>query len=281
MNLPPKRVDSLDQLQQHFQEFILGQQDADSVLPFIAETKKTTKTADISGQTRLDIYYQAYRLRLRDALSEAFDKTHRYLGDDLFFAACTAYIAAHSSRHRNLRWYGSDFPDFLRSYCADIPLVAELATFEWTLSLAFDAADQPVLTLADLGNLQAEDWETAGFVCQQSNHFLRMDWNCVAIWLALTADEYPPEPLQNTAPVIWHIWRKQQQPQFRSLNPDEAQALQAIVAGYSFAATCVAVSEQFPESAAHLGAWLQTWITQEMLSQIQHISDQSGGNIIG
>ena len=255
--------DSLSDLQHHVQAFILGHQDASSMLPFISETP------EISGHLRLDIYYQAYRLRLRDALSDAFDKTHRYLGDDLFFSACAAYIATHTSTHRNLRWYGNDFPDFLRDYCAEIPVVAELAMFEWTLSLAFDAADLPVLTLADLSTLQAADWETARFICQQSHHFLSMRWNAVAIWLALNIEEYPPSPVQSAVPVTWHIWRKQQQPQFRSLHADEAQALQALIAGQSFAATCAAVSEQFPQSTAHIGAWLQTWVTQEMLSKIQ------------
>ncbi|MDE2429726.1 MAG: putative DNA-binding domain-containing protein [Burkholderiales bacterium] len=254
---------SLVHVQQVFQAYVSGSGDTADALPLIAETPGLTCAS------RLDIYYQAYRLRLRDALSDAFDKTHRYLGDQMFYAACAEYIAKTPSHTRNLRWYGNHFPEFLSQYFSDYPFVAELAQFEWVLSLAFDAEDQPVLDLSGIAGLNAEDWETAGFQFQASLRFIELRWNVVPIWLALGEDQTPPEPIE--APLVWLVWRKQLQAHFRSLDEPEYQALQNLIDGHRFSEVCANALNQSPEAADKIGAWLQTWLAEEMLSAVYSV----------
>lgn len=244
-------------LQSDFQQFILGQRDALSMHTHLAETPGLGRDA------RLDIYYQAYRLRLRDALSEAYSKTHAYLGDELFYLACAQYIEAHPSHYRNLRWFGDAFAEQLRTQFAEHPQVAELAQFEWALGLAFDAPDHAILTLPDLAIVS--DWETVGLRTSSSLQFIPMQWNSVAIWLALNDDSTPPAPVCTEQATTWIVWRKQLQAHFRSLGTEEALALQQLGTGMRFADVCEQAADNNPEIASEIGGWLQTWMVDEML----------------
>lgn len=244
-------------LQTVFQEFILGQRDAASMHVHLAATP------GLGHDARLDIYYQAYRLRLRDALSEAYGKTHSYLGDALFYQACATYIDAHPSTYRNLRWFGEQFAALLRQQFSEHPQVAELAQFEWALGCAFDAPDHAILKLTDLGNIS--DWENVGLRTSSSLQFIAMHSNCVAIWLALNEDHTPPEPVITEQALTWVVWRKQLQSHFRSLTVEEAEALRQLGQGQRFADVCERAAESNPEIENDIGAWLQNWVVDEML----------------
>ena len=56
-----------------------------------------------SAQRRFDIYVNAYRTRLIDALRANYPVLHRALGDDAFESLAQAYIAAHPSSCTNIR----------------------------------------------------------------------------------------------------------------------------------------------------------------------------------
>jgi len=253
-------MNATEHLQSDFQQFILGQRDAGSMHMHLAVTPGLDRDA------RLDIYYQAYRLRLRDALSEAYSKTHTYLGDAMFYQACAAYIENHPSPYRNLRWFGDKFAALLCTQFPDHPQVAELAQFEWALGTAFDAEDHPILGLPDLATVS--DWETVGLRTSSSLQFIPMQSNAVAIWLALSEDQTPPAPACNEQPTTWIVWRKQLQACFRSLSKEEAQALQGVSQGQRFADVCEQVAEDKPEIASEIGGWLQTWVVDELLAGV-------------
>ncbi|MES2073393.1 MAG: DNA-binding domain-containing protein [Pseudomonadota bacterium] len=257
--------DSMTQaIQDKFQDYVLGQDTASTAM--LSEIREQF---GLPAGERLAIYYNAYRIRLRDALADAYGKTHSYLGDQMFYTFCQDYIDAHPSQLRNLRWYGAQFPGFLQDHLAQHPVVAELAALEWTLGLAFDAADQPVLTLDELRPLAAEEWESLGFDCHPSLHFLDLQWNTAAIWLALNEDAEPPAAAQAETPASWLVWRKNLQAHFRSIASEECAALQGLKAGYSFSEVCAVAADQNPAIAPQIAGWLQTWLADELLSRLR------------
>lgn len=251
-------------IQDKFQDYLLGKETAQPEI--LGDVRQQF---GLPATERLAIYYNAYRIRLRDAMSDAFGKTHSYLGDDMFHAFCEDYIATYPSQHRNLRWYGAQFPTFLASRLPEHPVVAELAAFEWALGLAFDAEDAPVLVLDDLRSLTEEDWEHLGFACHPSLHFLSMQWNAVAIWLALNEEQDPPAAVKDEAASCWLVWRKDLQAHFRSLASEEQNALQGLMQEHSFSEVCAIAAESNPAITPQIAGWLQTWVADEMLSRIR------------
>ncbi|HEY8023984.1 MAG TPA: DNA-binding domain-containing protein [Burkholderiaceae bacterium] len=260
---------SLQTIQDQFQTYVLR---GDREQPAIAAL--IDSQFGLPVQDRLAIYYDAYRIRLGEALAEAFDKTYAYVGDDAFAALCRDYIERYPSQFRNLRWFGDHFAAFAAESLPDHPMVAELAAFEWALGLAFDAADAPILTLQDLQGLAPEAWETLGFALHPSLQLLSLHWNIPAIWLALGRDEAPPDALRSEEPCTWLVWRKELQPHFRSLNAYEALALRGLAEGRSFSDVCSAAAETSDEDiTGQIAGWLHTWMNESVLTALHLDAD--------
>jgi hypothetical protein len=253
---------SLQRIQDQFQHYVLA---GDRENPAIAAL--IDDQYGLAVRERLAIYYDAYRIRLKDALAEAFDKAYTYVGDETFAELCSGYIDRHPSHFRNLRWFGDQFAAYVAQSLPDYPMVAELAAFEWALGLAFDAQDAPVLSLQDLQQLDASAWENIGFSLHPSLQLLPLHWNVPAIWLALGKEEAPPQAVTGEAACNWLIWRKELQPHFRSLTSFEAQALQGLAQGLSFSDVCSAAVESAEEDITEqIAGWLHTWVNESVLT---------------
>lgn len=222
----------------------------------------------IGIERRLAIYHNAYRARLVEALKDSFGHTLVYLGDDNFEAAARGYLAEHPSTHPNLRWFGAAFADWLRAAAPGDPDIGELAALDWALRRAFDGADATVLGTAELAALPPEAWAHVGLLWHPTCQRLQLAHNTLAIWSALDRDEAPPEAERLAQPTELLVWRLGLQPHFRSLGTMEAQAIDALRNGASFAATCEQLAAAFPEVevAPEAGALLRRWVEDGLLS---------------
>ncbi len=232
--------------------------------------------AEIAGpdeefrKIRLDVYYDAYRLRLVEVLGSDFETLKAFAGEETFDSIARAYLDTHPSTFRNVRWFGAGLPGFLRQDARyrEYPVLAELAQFEWTLGLAFDAPDVPVLTFDALTRLPADAWGAIGFSLHPSVHSLELRWNIAAIWNAIDRKQIPPEPVAEDQPVTIAIWRKEFSSHFRSLPGDEAQMLSAARGGANFPQMCEQLALGHGEDAAAVRAaeLLRGWVDQGWLS---------------
>jgi len=257
-------VNALPQLQLAFQRYVLQGEDA------VREHIVSAARAD-PGQ-RLRIYYDAYRLRLIEAIATDYEALYAAMGADAFKAACRAYIAATDSSYRNVRWYGGALPDFLRTtapWCEQ-PLLSEIALFEWTLTLAFDAADGLAVTFDELAALPGEQWPTVAFVLHPCVKLISLHTNAPAFRKAHDAGEPLPEASAAAAPVSWLIWRRDYTVCFRSLSEPEAWALRAVREGANFSALCEGMCEWFePEEAApHAAGFLRQWVDDGVIGGV-------------
>jgi hypothetical protein len=252
-------------MQTEFQDYVLGAQRASPRMEALIADQFGLPAAG-----RLAIYYDAYRLRLTEALSEAYGKTHAYIGDQLFNELGARYIAQHPSHYGNLRWFGGEFPTLVAQCLPEHPVVAELAAFEWALGLAFDAADTPVLQAQQLQTLSAEDWEQVGFELQASVQWLTLHGNAPAIWLALEGGADSPAAVGVEPACTWLLWRRDLQPHFRSLDPAEALALQGLARGLCFSAVCAELAGAYSADVTpQVAAWLSGWLSEAVLSGIR------------
>lgn len=219
----------------------------------------------LPAMDRLNIYRDAYRWRLLEVMQDHFAQTHQYLGDELFNSEALAYIEAHASEHHSLREYGQGWPDWLAHRYPNDTDMADLSRLEWALRHAFDAANQPVLTLGDLGQVQPEAWATLGFELAAGAALLRLGHAVGPLWQSLSRDEVPQTPVAGPTCVL--VWRQGWQPHFRSLDPDEACAIEALLAGRSFSEACAHLAES-DTGAAQVGQWLQGWAQEGLLARV-------------
>lgn len=235
--------------------------------------KHIAGTAQADAETRLGIYAEAYRLRLIEALDTDFPVLHALLGDDEFERMARAYIDAHPSRHFSIRWFGQHLSDFLRATAPyrEHPAVGEMAAFEWTMTLAFDAADDPLLALDAMAAVLPASWPDLRFTPHASLHRLDLSWNVPAVWKAHAAGEDVHAPEQNPHPIAWALWRQDLTTYFRSLEVDEAWALDALITGQPFADLCQGLCEWIDAQhvAAHAAGLLKNWIGDGMIAAVK------------
>jgi len=255
-------MSDLRRLQQRFQRYVLrGTRD---IAPHVAGAE--------TASARLAIYFDAYRLRLIEALQTDFVALHAAMGDAEFAALAHAYIDAHPPTHPSLRHYGRELAAFLArdDRYRPHPVLAELAAFDWALTDAFDAPDAALLTLDALAALPPDRWP--GMRLQPHPSLIRLDlhWNAPAFWKAADGAAPLPEPERAPNTVAWAVWRQGLQTYFRSLPPAEAWALDAVRAGHAFAAVCEGLCEWIDpaDAAAHAAGLLKQWISDGMLCDI-------------
>lgn len=219
--------------------------------------------AHLATTSRPAIYANAYVARLTEALAHNFPALAKLLGPQDFAALARDYVATHESRHFSIRWYGGSLADFLATDAryAQVPLLAELARWEWAVAAAFDAADTGRIGADVLARLEPEQWARLRFTWHSSVRVLEHTWNAPQIWKALTHDVERPVAEIMGEPQPWLIWRRDLDVRFRSLDAAEAAAIQASRSGATFGEVC-----ERAETAARAAAWLREWLDARCLT---------------
>ena len=220
--------------------------------------------------TRLSIYGDGYCSRLIEALQANFPVLSELLGETDFASLGTAYVRTHDSPFFSIRYYGDGLADFLATepqYSA-APVLADLARWEWAMTEVFDAADAEAVSVSDLAHLAPQEWAELRFGLHPSVRRLGLAWNAPQIWNAVSDKEEPPEVEFSARPVQWVLWRQELRTYFRSLQPGEAGALEAIRAGQSFGDLCALLCAEFGDDAAPARAagFLRDWVESGLLT---------------
>lgn len=228
-------------------------------------------TEKVSKETRLAIYANAYRYRLLDALSDNYPSVHTLLGDEDFFNEGLKYISQYPSHHFSIRYFGSHLEQFLEEHHQETAVLAEMAHFEWALRNAFDAEDQESLGLEALQNINPDSWGDLRFTLHSSVARLDLKWNTPQIWTAID-EESGQVPFEEAEyPIAWLIWRKELKTYYRSLDIDEAWAIDVVQQGRSFGELCEGVCEWIDEEHApgRVAGFVAEWLAADLITDLR------------
>ncbi len=253
---------TLAELQDLFQRAVMDGDGA--ILQSIPGNGRTT------SDVLLGVYQYAYRGRLADILGIDHPLLKRHMGNDVFDEMAHAYITAYPSNTPNVRWFARHLPTFLKTtapYDAHADL-SELAELEQALANAFDAADEPVLSLVDLQAVPPDQW--AALIFQRHASAARMTSRCniYECWQALQDEEEPAtinEPVVNQELIVW---RKDEMSRVRIMTTEEAMAWDEVMRGATFGSLCemLAVYDAPDTAPMRAAQFLQTWISAELLT---------------
>lgn len=250
-----------------FEQHLLGESaDAD---PAFSSTLRGGPRLDAASG--LAIYHNAYPARLQAVLREDFSAVRYWLGDDEFASLSAAYVRRHPSGHFSLRWFGRQFPGFIREYFngGQSAALAELARLEWAFTLAFDAPPGAPLSLADMAQLPAQHWPGLQVRLVASAQQMACQFNSLALWRASKAQSDFPGSAALPLVQVCLVWRQERVCQYRSLEPEEACALAGMVAtGWSFSELCAELAVTYGEGAPLQAAtWLKQWVQDGLLER--------------
>ena len=245
-------MSALVQLQQAFQAFVL---DTDP-----KAEREIVSTSALSATARLEIYSDAYRLRLTEALASNFPRLKQTIGEEQFNELALWYIAVQRSHHPSIRWYGDRFAAFIATHRPKEPWLSDLAVWEWAIATAFDASDADTVDASALANIQPEQWSELRLQFHPSLQRVDVRSNAVALFKACTEEQTAPTPCSESR-TAWLIWRQDLKTQYRSLQDDEAAILDLMFAQGSFASACELLCDwhdaaQVPlRAASHMQRW--------------------------
>lgn len=227
---------------------------------------------NINTATRLNIYRNAYQIRLKLALETDHEMLGIYLGDDLFDVMADGYIETHPSHFTSLRHFGDQLPEYLNKTVPfrENPIISELALFERRLIDVFDAADAKRVPLSALSEIPAEHWPDIKLRFHPSTRLFTAGWNSIESWKALKAGEAPPAA-QARGHAYWLLWRGDDLlSEFRPVDEDEHKLLALAIEGNSFATLCESLLSRHDEDRIGVISldYLSRWFEQGIIKAI-------------
>lgn len=256
-------MNSLRKLQHEFLDYLLD----DEAIEIVERVESTPKR---SAVLRMALYGDAYKLRLKEALSTDYERLHSYLGDELFDNLMQRYIDGHPSHHTSLRYFGQHMVKLLEELepFDQLPVVADLARIEQAFGNSFDAADCQSASLNQLAQQEPEAWATLTLRFHSAVQLLPQHYNSFQIWRSLANEETPPPKIVSDS--TWLIWRQDLVSRYRALENAELSALTVAMSGGNFADLCEALLEHFSEQETpqKAVAYLQQWIHDQMICEL-------------
>jgi len=258
-------MSTLIQLQRDFQDYVYGSNDG--MLAYVVGDAKLT------AEERLNVYAEAYRLRLTEVLANEFPGLKMLASERGFEVLADDYIKSSPSSQFNVRWYGAGLVDFLSSAepWGKDPALAEMAAWEDAMSLVFDARDESTVTVADISAVAPTDWPAMIPVLQHALRCVSLHWNVAAIRKAV--DEMAVIPTLGALEIseCRLVWRKELTVYHRALEPDEAWAIQALDGNLCFGELCDGLCRWHDEEAVpfRAAALLRRWVEDGLLSEFR------------
>jgi hypothetical protein len=217
--------------------------------------------AEARARERASIYRDAYRYRLVDSLRDDYPSVAALLGGD-FEPIVAAYVARHPPTQSSLRHLGHRFAGFVAEHAsaARFPWIGELAALEWARVEAFDTANEPLLTYADLAAIEALDLPAHVFRVASSARVSTFAHPVHRVWRALEDGTRPPSIGRERTDIL--VWRRELVVCHRVLDGSEASALRRIGSGAPFAEVCevFATDAGIDSAAAHAAEAIARWI---------------------
>ena len=239
-----------------------GEYDFESELVEAIEPSRTQEPAQ-----RLEVYADAYYLRLRDVLAEDFPRVAQLLGHEDFARLVRGYLKAFPSTEPSVRHLGRAVAEFIRAQDDLPPWLAGLAALEWARVNAFDAPDDGApLTTAKLAELDPAVWPHRQLVPVRSLETLTASWPVHRLWAA----EGNPEAVEADATSI-RVWRGKDFHVFHApMDARESAAMSRLLAGASFAEICQVFEDLEEQQAAQeAGALLLRWLEDGIIARVE------------
>jgi hypothetical protein len=222
-------------------------------------------TPDFDRVSRMRVYAEAYFWRLYEVVVDQLPLTAWLAGGPRFHDFVTDYVLHHPSHDPDIRRFAASLPAVLRDHPLerDLPGLADVAAVEWAIVSAVDAPDDALLTADALSTVEASQWPTRRLHAVRTASLVvcRPDFHAL---MTLKATDAPPP---STIPLADHtilVWRQPNlDVHYRPLAPSEARALQALLAGHTFADLCNAAAEATPQRVVH---WLHRWLRDGLLA---------------
>ena len=254
----------LRQIESWFWRSIAGEPGEYEFEPELTAAIEPSRTLNPTG--RLEIYADAYFLRLRDVLAEDFPRVAKLVGEETFDALVRHYLKAQPSTEPSVRHLGRAMAEFIRNR-DDLPAwVEDLAALEWARVNAFDAPDDEPLTMGNLAGIDPETWPQLRMAPVRSLAIVNAAWPVHRLW----AEGHGEDPEgQKPGTTSIRVWRRADFTVLHApMDRHEAAAVNRLLAESTLGEICQVFDDlDEQEGAAQAGALLLRWLEDEIIAR--------------
>lgn len=265
-----------------------------SIEPYDERLALFDMTRPVPARRGIQVYNDAYFVRLRDVIAGDVAALAALLGVSRFSRMIASYLASCPPTHFDIKWAGERLPLWLReveqTWSSDWSnaALADMAAFELARVAVDTAADsESSMTLADLAAIAESEWEQLGFVPQahvilvKTAHAIDGVWQDIQAAIAAT-DTIPsdalakndvlPTALRAVPPRednFYLVYRYEEAVAYDCLTPAQARLWQCLAAGRNFGDAAVAYNAGKTLDATSgqaVVATLLAWIRKGMLN---------------
>ncbi|MDD5267379.1 MAG: DNA-binding domain-containing protein [Methylococcales bacterium] len=246
-------MNRLHETQRDFSRYVL--QNSDQIPAGI-------KANGIAVEQRLNIYRNNTRLGLTEVLREVYPVVNKLVGDAFFNRLAQAYINLHPSKSACLLTFGGRFSEVIAGYkdAQGLAYLPDTARLEWYVHEAYHAADDSLLDVPALAQLDAESYQRLGFKVHLTGRFIASDYPIGRIWIDNQCDARQESLIDLTkGGCCLLIFRPELEVGIVSLNYADYQCLTALASGLTLirAVECVIATHPDFDIQPPLKQWLQ------------------------
>ncbi len=198
------------------------------------------RSVDCTGPNdRLDVYRNAYFIRLEAALAHDFPITEKIVGKNTFARCAGEFALARPSTSPSLRQFGQHFANWI--HVEKSPIFGDLAAIEWAALKVFDGPDAKVVDAHRLQAFAPEEWPSLNIRLMPTLTPLALGSNADRVWL-----EKGEGVALVVAPLHYvALWRGEQyRPMLAALESDNYAVLAAIARESELAAASECLAEE-------------------------------------
>jgi hypothetical protein len=234
----------------------------------------------LAAADRLEVYSNAYFVRIQDCLREDFGALAAVLGEAAFHDLVKTYLMINPPVRPSLRHAGARLARHLRTepfaaiFSRRCPYAGDLAELEWAISEAFYAADTSTIGPDALAQVAPEDWADLRFQITPTLQVVACDWPVQQVREHF--DEHFSTEGEGNLPLVEEptkirVWRRGESVLYRAMAQFEADALTAASAGKTFGSICgdiaLALGDiEAPQASATL---LADWLSGGLVAGIR------------
>lgn len=226
----------------------------------------------------MNVYRGNYRSSVVDALKSTYEKTERWVGEDMFQRAAAHHVITNPPASWTLDDAGAGFDSTCAELFRNDPEVSELAWLEWRMLEVFTGEDiQPLNAegfAAQSASFTEEDWGNLRLTFLPAAAAREVNYDLRAMWNALNEDEFIRPEAGLEAPASILVWREGERSTFMMGSTEEAQAFNAAKSGMPYAEICMLLAgenptdEQAQDAAMRAGGLLGRWLNEGLIASI-------------
>lgn len=229
------------------------------------------KSSDnFSKINRLQVYSNAYILRLRDVLAKDFPRTVELIGNERFEPLVEQFLSFYPSADFNIGEVGRHWPMFLDQHetLKSMPYLSALASVEWAVGTTYFSACLSPIDPDRLKIIPTDGWDQAKFTLDPTIRFMQSDW---AIHKILDGDfrndSQLPEIPKRQAQLIIHR-TEENGIRVKPVSRTEFEILSFLNQGHSLSVVLDAVGVTGEGYLDNLKSWFSSWIRDGVIRRV-------------